>query len=232
MATVADIIDGGFAKSSAARPETMTEEAELVELVDDLLQEAFQELARVNPYVLGDIMTIEFDGTGWPKPVSCLRGIRLKASAATVATPAIAVGGAINIVPDDDPLVCEGAPSVVEFGQRYVPAGQAMDPAAGELTFYFVRMPTAPADFDATIDALFPPQGYNYLKFGVAEYLADKDKRTEDQARFEGKKTQALARLLRWAEAQTYDVVQRHAMMTAPLTNDDGGRQQPGAGGG
>ena len=75
MSTVQQIIDGGFAKSSAARPESITEPAELVSRVGFCLREVFQIVARENPTVLGVTAKMAWSGTAWPRPANCLRAI-------------------------------------------------------------------------------------------------------------------------------------------------------------
>lgn len=226
--TVQQIIDRGFAKSAAARPDSMMAPAELVDRIGQYLQDLFQIIAQENPTIIGDVATVGFDGTGWPRPVTCVRAIKVTALPTTVADPAIDPGDEINVVGFNDPRFCEGLPSLMEYGQRFIPVGQTMDPSGGDLTVWFARSPVMPADVGDTIDLLFPSMFDDLLQLDIAEYLAVKDKRQEDETAFGGLKQKGELSLVLWSRAQTYSLQQRYPLVNPPLTNDAGGRQQPG----
>lgn len=226
MSTVQQVIQRGLAKSSAARPELMSSN-ELVDRVGQCLQEAFQALSEENPYIVGAIATLAFNGDGWARPADCLRAIALVATAETIADPLLTPGDEINVVPFNDQGVCLGLPSVTEFGQVYLPTGQTMDPSGGTLRLYYARMalvPTAPTD---AVDPLFPFSFDSFLEFDVAAYAAAKDKRTEDKDEFESQKGARLGLMLEWASQQTYNLVQRFPAVTPPTNSAKSGRAQP-----
>lgn len=228
--TVQAIIDGGFAKSAAARPDSFQSPAELVAEVGSALRACFQVLARENPYILGTSAVVAFGGTGWARPSGCLRVIKVLSDAGTVATPALAVGAEIAVVPYDDQAVCAGRASVTELGQVFQPTGQVNDPSAGTLTIVYARAPQLPVIATETVDALFPSEFDDYLKFDMAAYLAMKDKRQEDEQTFRASQSALLQQIIDWSQEQTYSLVQRFPLVTPPSTNTNAGRQQPAKG--
>ena len=225
--SVQDIIDQGYSKSAAARVQSIAAPQELVTEVGNLLREIFLTLARENPEILGAIATLNFDGTGWPRAADCLRAIKLQATAGTIVNPALAVGAEITVVPFNDQAFCKGDACVTEFGQRYIPTGQTMDPSDGSISQLYARAPIIPTQTTDPIDPLFPEFFSDVLACGIAAYLADKDERTEDKTTFLGLKAAGAQQIVQWSRGQTYSVQQRFPLVVAPLTNTDGGRQSP-----
>lgn len=227
MSTVQDIIDRGFAKSAAARPETITVSEELFSVIYNDLLSVFQTLARENPFVLGTRAQVNFDGSGWPRPSNCLRVIKVLADSGTVVTPPLAIGDEINVVPFDDQRFCEGLASLTELGQAFVSTGQAMDPASGSVTVLYARTPTRPAALGDAIDSLFPSMFDPILEYGIAAYQATKDARAEDIASFDAIRAGLIEQLIEWSKGQTYSVQQRFPLVSPPLTSEASGRAQP-----
>jgi len=221
--TAQNVIDQGFAKSAAARPET------LADAIEQRLREVFNVISREQPAIFGTIATVPFDGTGWPRPGNAQRVLLVTATAATIANPVIAAGKEICVVPFDDQLFCAGRPSLYEFGQRFVPVGQTMDPTNGTVNVFYSRAPQVPATVSDTIDALFPDQYQDFLNYDMAAYLAVQDDRGDDEQTFLGMKNGILTLMIDWAQQQTYSLKQRFPLTTAPTANTNGGRQQPGA---
>jgi hypothetical protein len=231
MSTVQQIIDGGFAKSAAARPESFESPAELVSEVGMALRAVFQVLAQKNPYLIGVSVSVPFGGAGgWPRPVDCLCVLVVQANLGTISAPTMAVGAEIMVVPFDDQAFCAGMPSLTELGQSFIPTGQAIDPTGGTLQVVYARAPIIPAQALDAVDPFFPPQFDDYLKYDLAAYLAAKDSRADDETRFRSNQSALLQLIIDWAQAQTYSLQQRFPVVTAPLTNTDGGRQQPAKG--
>jgi hypothetical protein len=227
MSTVQQIIDRAFAKSSASRPNTQAAPQELVDVIGQCLLETALMLSRECPDILGAIATANFSGTGWPRPADAIRVLRLRADAGTIAAPSIAVLAPITVVPFDDPLVAAGEPCLMEFGQAFVPTGQAVDPSAGSIQVMYARLFAMPATINDVIDALFPSMFDPVLHFHVAAFLATKDKRSEDAQAFLAFKAGVLVQMIDWAKTQTYEIVQRFPKVTPPLTNTNEGRAQP-----
>lgn len=231
MTTVQTVIDRGFAKSAAARPDSMAAPNELVARIGQCLSEAFSVMARENPYVIAAEESVAFNGVGWPRPSDTARVIKVVTNAGTVSDPALLPGTEINIVPYNDQRFCEGLPSLTELGQVFRATGQTMDPSAGDVTIVYARGPVLPLVVTESIDPLFPALHDDFLQFDLAAYLAAKDKRAEDQATFLAGKNAQLALLVEWTKSQTFSLQQRFPLITPPLANDDGGRQQPARGG-
>lgn len=226
MSTFQAVINRGIAKSSAARIELLATN-ELLDRAYQCLQEAFAVFSRERPDIIGTTALLNFDGTGWPRPADALRVIRVVATAATQADPVIASGRKITVVPFDDPLVAAGKPSLMEYGQKYLPAGQSIDPSGGSLLCYYARMATRPATVNDNVDPFFPLAYDSFLEYDIAAFAAEKDKRLEDLGNFNENKNGQLALMVEWARAQTYEITQRHALTSPPTANTAGGRQQP-----
>lgn len=216
--TVQQVIDGGFAKSSAARPGTIASPAELIGRVGFCLLETFQVLANENPYMIAVAVQVANNGTGWPRPANTLRVIGPRADAGTVANPGITPGAKIQVVPYDDQGFGAGDPCLTELGQVFVPTGQAIDPSAGTLSLVHCSAPAPVATVNDTIDQRFPDAFVDLLNFDMAEFLAVKDQRAEDEAAFSAMKSALLALLIKWSKNQTYELVQRFPIVTPPLT--------------
>lgn len=228
--TVQDVIDAGFSKSAASRPETLNVASKLIARVGYCLREIFQVASRENPYIIGTQLTVDFDGTGWPRPTNALRVIGLRATDTTDATPSIAAGEKIMVLPFDDQDFMPAKPALTELGQSFVSRGGAADPIAGSIKVIYARSPTMPTDLQDVIDAMFPDSQMDLLNYDMAVYLAEQDKRAEDQATFTAMKSALLGLYIGWTQAQTYEIVQRFPLVTPPLTNSGGGRQAPLAG--
>lgn len=228
--TVQDVIDGGFSKSISAVAETIAEPAEMVARVGFCLREVFDVIARENPYMIGARAQLDYDAGigGWQRPVNCLRAIGARADATTIAAPALASGARIVIVPFDDQKLGKGKARLTEFGQAFIPTGQAMDPSGGTLTLLFARNPVVPTATNSPIDALFPEAQADLLNYDMAAFLAEKDERDDDAGKFNAMKSALLALLISWTHGQTYELVQRFPIVTPPLTNTRGGRQADG----
>lgn len=229
--TVQDVIDAGFSKSAASRPETLNTPSKLIASVGYCLREVFQVASRENPYIIGTSADVDFDGSGWPRPADALRVIGVRATATTLANPALAVGAKVMVLPFDDKSFAIAKAALTELGQSFVPRGGQADPSGGALTMVYARVPTMPTALEDTIDAMFPDAQMDLLNYDMAVYLAEQDKRAEDQATFTAMKSALLGLYIGWAQAQTYEIVQRFPIVTPPLTNTAGGRQAPLAGG-
>lgn len=227
MTTIQTLIDRGYAKSSAARPELQVAPVELVDRVGQCLREIGLALSRQHPQVMGTVVSVPFNGAGWSRPGDCVRALRLRANAGTIAAPAMAIGQKITVVPFDDPTVAAGDPCVIEYGQQYLPSGQAIDPSGGTVDILYARAFVMPATVNDVLDALYPALFEDVLQQDLALYLAIKDKRSEDEQTFSGLKNGGMGQMMDWAKQQTYEIVQRFPLVTPPLTNTNEGRAQP-----
>lgn len=229
MLTAQDVIDQGYSKSAASRVASIATPGELVTRVGQCLREIFLTLARENPEILGQIAVLNFDGAGWPRPSDCLRAVKVKATAGTIVNPALAVGADITIVPYNDQAFCAGDSCLTEFGQRYLPTGQTIDPSGGSVRLDYARAPIIPTQTTDPIDALFPEFFADVLACDLAAFLADKDQREADKVTFLGLKAAGVQQIVEWSRGQTYSVQQRFPLVIPPVTNEGGGRQSGAA---
>lgn len=230
MSTAGQVIQRGLAKSSAARPETMAggNSGELIVRLGRGIQEVFQVLARENPNVLGAVVPgVPFGSGGWSRPANALKVVKILADVGTIANPVIPAGQEIFVVPFDDQQLYLGSPCVTEFGQMFLPTAQAIDPSGGTVTIYICRQPNLPVALTDPLDALYPSAYESYLEFDIAAYAAKKDERDADVAAFNSEKSAQLALIVDWSRDQTNSLVQRWPLVQPPVTNTDGGRQQP-----
>ncbi len=223
QSTVQNVIDQAFAKSAAARPDAAIAPQQFINQIGLALRAWFNIVARENPYLLGQIATVAFDGTGWPYPLDCLKWIAVNATASTIASPALAVGADIAVTPFDDQLFAAGSPSCTEFGQKFLPAGQAIDPSGGALQVLYTRAPVMPTQLTDVLDALFPEFLLDYLNYDLAAFMAANDQRKDDEATFLGMKAQMLEATIEWATGVSFGVTARFPLVTPPLTNRAGG---------
>lgn len=226
MSTVQEIMDGGLAKCAAARPGTFAP-AELIAEVGMALRAVFQVMARENPYIIGERVQVTWNGTGWSRPSNALRVIKVLADAGTLATPALAVGAEIGVVPYDDQRVAAGRACITELGQAFYPTGQSMDPSGGTITVVCATAPTPPTLATDPIDPRFPEDFDDFLKYDIAAYLAQKDQRTDDQATMRANQNAMLQQIIEWTRQQTYSLIQRFPQVNPPLTSANAGRAQP-----
>lgn len=228
--TVQQVINAGYAKSAAARVQSIAAPAQLVVQVGTCLREIFLLLSRENPFILATSALAPFNGLGWARPADCLRVIDVQATVNTVVAPPLAPGKSITIVPFNDLGFSLGASALTELGQVFVPTGQAQDPSGGTVTIIYARAPILPAQATDTIDPLFPDTFADLLASDVAAYLAAEDSRDQDKATFLAQKGVATSQLVEWSRGQTYTLQQRFPVVTPPLTNTSGGKQSPADG--
>lgn len=209
MATYQSIITAAFSKSAAARPEVMTTSGELLTAIYSDLQDAFLKVAQENPYALGTAATVVFDVNGWPYPDDLVRLIGVRATASTVASPAVPSGATIALVPFNDPALAAPAASLVEFGRQLQSAGNATDPTGGELQVLYARAPIQPTAITDPVDPLLPVPFYDIIIYGLAAYLAAKDEREADLVAFRGVRDAMVQQWLARVRLSAAELVQR-----------------------
>lgn len=223
---VLSVINAAYGKSAAARPDAQMSNATLIAQIGLALYQWFELMGRENPYILGAQQSVAYNGAGWPYPSNCLKWIQVQATAGTIATPAIAAGTPLNVVPWDDQGFANGLPSLTELGQQFVATGQTVDPSGGTLNVVYSRTPVQPAQTTDTIDALFPDHLQDYLNFDLAAFMAVTDQRKEDEQTFLAMKGAMISASTTWAEEVSFGVTARFPLVTPPLTNRAGGAQR------
>lgn len=167
-----DILLAAYAKSLKNKPGAIASESgELLQLVIRAMRGLYAFAARVNPLFFAESAVVAYAAPGWPRPVTAEAIFRIE----------LPTGTEVALVPFDDRAAEPGMPAVYEFGQKFLPASAlAPNPQNGNLTFYYAKRPTDPADLDANVDAMWTEQFNELLILEVAIYLALKDGRSTE----------------------------------------------------
>jgi hypothetical protein len=169
--TAEDIIIGAYGFSTKNRPDQIaTKAAELLDLVGRALRGLFSVGALVNPEFYSKQANVAFAAGGWPRPADAELIWRIE-------TP---LAAEVVVVPRSDRAAEPGKPALYVLGQKFYGAGNALDPVAGNLAFFYSVIPAKPATLATVIDPLFPAHFDSLLMHEVAIYLALKDGRSEE----------------------------------------------------
>lgn len=199
------ILDGAYAKSQKNKPGAIaTESVELLQLVIRAMRGLYAFAARINPTFFAESAVVAFAGAGWARPNNAEAVFRIE-------NPA---GAEVVLVPYDDRRAEAGLPSVYAFGQIYRPASAgAPDPQAGNLTFFYSKRPTDPANLAALLDALWTEQFNELLILEVAIYLAIKDGRADELGAYRGERDQWAARFTAFLEHESLNLRRRYGQI-------------------
>jgi hypothetical protein len=172
--TPRQILHAAYAKSKKNQPgQIAAEQTELLEVVIRATRGLFAFGARINPTYFGASSSVVSSGGGWPRPsgAEVIFKIEQTISKADVA-----------VVPFDDRQAAGILdPAVYRYGQKYWIA--VTNPLISlDLTFFYSKRPSDPANLDANLDALWTDQFNELLVLEVAIYLAIKDNRQEELA--------------------------------------------------
>lgn len=176
--TPQDILNGAYAKSLKNRPGAIaSESSELLQLVIRAMRGLYAAAARINPTFFAETAVVAYAAPGWARPQNAEAIFRIE-------DPAQAE---VVVVPFDDRRAEPGKPAVFTFGQVYRPASAgAPDPQNGNLTFWYAKRPTDPANLAATLDAMWTEQFNELLILETAIYLAAKDGRDGEIGQYKG----------------------------------------------
>lgn len=212
--TALQIIENGMALSALNRPETLaTDENELLRVVNRALVALFAFCARVNPGLLGTVVSVAHNGTSWTRPATADMVFRIEGLGAST-TPTIAAGTEVKVVPQDDLSVA--TPGVYRFAQAYYSAGKTGDPTSGQLKFFCAGRPTALAATSDSIDSRLPDVYHPILEYEVGAYLARKDggrpgdgQAPSELSLFTSERDRWLGLFADWCEHETANEVRR-----------------------
>ena len=176
MSTVAEIIELANSRSMKNKPGVIATDSEMLEVVVKVQRKLFAVSARINPSFFGVSEGVSFL-LGWARPTAAELIHRIEAAADTVdgSGAAIATGTEIAVVPFDDRAAERYKPAVYRFGQVFQSVGETIDPASGDLTFFYSKRPSDPASVGANLDTMWPEQYDELLAVEAAMYLAVKD---------------------------------------------------------
>lgn len=209
---VQTIIDAALGTSFKNRPSTVANNsAELVAAVDRRYKMTYAAAAKANPGFFMNVASIPFASGGWVKPSDCQLLVRLEAGSGvqTAGLAAIAAGTEIIIVPYDDRLAETLLPAVYFVAGQYKSAGNTLDPASGNLTFYYSRRPTTLAAVTDAFDALWD-ETYNAILINdLAAYLCRKDGRGDEGDFYSGESDNWLQLFLDYVSTEAVNEVRR-----------------------
>lgn len=197
------IIEGAHGKSLKNKAgQIATDATELLNVVIRATRGLWAFAARINPTFFSTSTSVAFASPGWARPVNAESVFRIEN-----VTPVEVV-----VVDIDDRKAETGKPAVYRLGQIYRGAGNALDPISGNLTFFFSKRPTDPANLDALLDPLWEgAEQFNELAIlEVAIYLALKDGRAEEIPGLTADRDNWAQLFAAFLEHETVNVVRRY----------------------
>lgn len=219
--TPRNIIDAAYAKSMKNKPGTIaTESTELLQLVIRALRGLYSVAARVNPTFFAEEDDITLATGAWARPLVAESIYRIERVSGTTGGTGDD-GDEVVVVPFDDKTAEEGMNAVYEFGQKFYPAGNALDPTGGDLKFYYAMRPADPATLVATLDPLWQESYNELLILETAIYLAMKDGRADEVAGYKGERDTWATLFIAFLEHSTVNMRarfgQEHKFITKRL---------------
>jgi hypothetical protein len=193
--TVQNILDGAYGKSLKNKPGSIaTESSELLSVVIRAMQGLYAYAARINPTFFAESAAVAYSAPGWARPQTAEAIFRIENPSAVE----------VVVVPYDQRSAEPGMPAVYRFGQIFRPASASSpNPQSGNLTFFYAKRPTSPANLAATLDALWAEQFNELLMLEVALYLALKDGRADEMPRLATQRDQWLKLFTAFLEHET-----------------------------
>lgn len=233
MTTPQELITDALGRSASNRADVLLLGAELLRELARVLAELSILAAAKDPTVFGQIDAVSFvpdvNLGGWPRPTTVVTVYRIEATPTTVATPAIASGTEITVIPFHDRRLADGDPAVYRFGQAYRSAGNAVDPTGGQLLLFSAGLLSAPGSLTAPLDPRWPTAFNMLLILALARFLAAKDGRTDEASDHDAKYLEWLTVFSAFLEGQDLREVARFV----PLRREELAPRRPaGAGGG
>ncbi len=201
--TIQTWLDAAYGKSLKNRPgEIATNATELYNVGVRILRGLFAIGARINPGFYGGSSTVGFASPGWARPTGA-ESIDYIESA-----PGVEVVVVDSLQRDAEP----GTPAVYAWGQVYRPASAAaINPQAGNLTFFYSRVAPAPATITDVIDSQWPEQFNELPQLEIALYLANKDGRADEVPGYTADRDRWLTLYVAFLEHETGNVRRRYA---------------------
>lgn len=193
MADVQAIIDAAVARSAAAQPHLLTEDApELLRVVQRALSRLYLLAARRRSTNFGQMATVTYTAGapgGWPFPSDALSVLRVETAA----------GAEVAVTRIDDKTGMQPMPSVYELGRVLVTCGAATDPTVADvLTVVYAASAPQLATTATPLPAAFPEMFHPLLELPLAQYIARKDARAEDLAQFQSEESEWTAYFDAW----------------------------------
>lgn len=199
MATLRQLIDAAYSRSTFNDPDKLATDRELAAVIDRRFKEMFSIAAGINPYYFGKRSTVEGVAGEWSRPVD----------AEMIARVEMADGTEVTVVPFED-KEAELPPCVYAFGRKYykTPESTAL-PDTATLTFFYSKSPATMSTAADELDADWPEQFNDLIVLHVARYLAVKDQRVEEVQLFDAELASLLQSFQRHLMHENYAMVAR-----------------------
>jgi hypothetical protein len=198
MTTPRDILVGAFGFSSKNKPEQIeSRKEELFEVVMRAMRGLYTLAAEINPEFFGKQAAVGFAAGGWTQPADA-------ESVYYIENPA---GKEVVVVPRSDLKADLARPAVWKLANMYFGAGNALDPTAGNLQFFYSRRATKPASVDTAFTAEWPTDHDGLLITETAMHLALNDGRKDEAAIIQPDRDRAAYRFVARLEHDNVNTV-------------------------
>lgn len=182
--TAQQIITAALGRDAAIDTTILTvQQAEVIASVGRILRKEMSLAMPSNPAYFGIIKNVAATAlggiAGWARPSDAYAIYRVEAAADTKdeAAAVIANGTEIKIAPFDDRGLFAGEPSLYEFGQFFVRAGNAGDPSTGSINFFYAAKVITPVAVTDILDARFPDDMADLIVAGLNAWFCKRDGR-------------------------------------------------------
>lgn len=200
MTTYNQIVAAAYGRSSKNIPgKIATEPVELLTLIYRSLAGLYSFAANINPQFFGASAQVVFAAGGWARPAGAESVWRIETLA----------GLEVVTVPIDDKQAELGKPALYRLGQKYLGAGNPLDPTVADLVFFFSKSPAVPALLADVIDETWP-ETYNPLLIDeTALWLAIKDGRGDEVPEVKESRDSWLKLFAEFLDHETVNEVRR-----------------------
>lgn len=183
--TVQQIVDQAYPHSTANDPGATALDAELVAVVDTIVQEVYMLAHDANPTFFSKQATVSIDATpanGWATPTDAIDVLTARAGAPG-GNGVLTENDEITVVPFNE-LDKEFPPRIYRVGRFYHSAGATGDPAqvaSGDtLKLFYSHSHTPITTIGQSLDTEWPDRHRRLLILRLAHYLSLKDKARGD----------------------------------------------------
>lgn len=204
MSTPNEIVLAAYAFSSKNRPEQFAAKAdELFDVVMRAMRGLYLFAANINPEYFGDSAAVNVTAGApnyWTRPPLAVSIWRIEDAGKNE----------VIVVPRSQLTADVGRPALWRNGQKYMSAGNPLDPTNGTLTFFYSKRATKPADINTAFDASWPTDFDPLLIEETAMYLALQDGRTDEAATVQPSRDKWATQFANFLEIEQVNVVYQY----------------------
>lgn len=201
MTTPIDILTAAFGRSTKNRPaEIVSQQTALVEVVMRAMRGIYSFAAEINPEFFGRQEAVNFVGGGWARPA-------LAESVFYIENPG---GAEVIVVPRQQRTADLARPALWRLGGMYFSAGNALDPVAETLQFFYSKRAEKPASPSTAFDASWPTDFDGLLVDETAIYLAVRDGRLDEASAMLDGRDRNARRFAAFLSHETVNVVYQY----------------------